>query len=94
MGFAILYGFGLGMIVTTPLAMLSLYFGANSFSTAYGVYLFITRIAAVIGPVFASWVFDATGSYIDAFWTGAGVLIVGIVLILLASPPKVPIGAA
>lgn len=91
--FALLYGFGLGMIVTTPLAMLSLYFGANSFGTAYGVYLFITRIASVIGPVFAGWVFDTTGSYINAFWTAAGVLIVGIVLILLAAPPKVAIGA-
>lgn len=94
--FAIIFGAGQGMTVTAPVAMLASYFGPEAYGTVYGIRMFLVQMGQVIGPLFAAYVFDTTGSYQTAFMVVVAALVVAVILLLLpwAAPPKVPIGAA
>ncbi len=92
--FAAIFGFGQGLTVTAPVTMLPMYFGAAIFSTVYGVRLFVMGFGSVFGPLFAAWVFDVTGKYDLALWVTVVVSAIAAGLILLAVPPKQPLGAA
>ena len=45
---------------------------------------------AMAAPIYAGWVYDNTGSYLDGFKIFAGLLVLGAVLIFCARPPKPP----
>lgn len=67
------------------------YFGRKWFGTIRGMMTPITLISGVIGPVFAARVFDITGSYQPAFVVLAGSILVALMLVLTAKPPKTPV---
>lgn len=91
--FALIFGVGQGLTATAPLTMVPMYFGAAIFSTIYGVRTFVLRLGTVFGPIFAAWVWDVTGEYTLALWMTVGVLAISALLILLAAPPRQPMGA-
>lgn len=66
------------------------YFGRKWFGTIRGMMTPITLISGVLGPVFAGTVFDVTGSYRPAFTVLAGSILLALVLVLTAKPPKIP----
>ena len=67
------------------------YFGRKWFGTIRGMMTPITLISGVVGPVFAGTVFDVTGSYRPAFTVLAGSILLALMLVLTAKPPKTPI---
>ncbi len=65
--FVALFGFGMGGMPTLmPLAVTEL-FGMASFGVIYGFVHFIVIGVSTIGPPFAGFIYDATGSYAFAF---------------------------
>lgn len=88
--FAIVFGLGQGMTVTAPIIMIANYFGAGSYATVYASRAAVARIATVVAPTWAAWVFDTAGSYIMAFWVVIVILAVMMIVIVFAAPPKAP----
>ncbi|MFC1978212.1 MFS transporter [Chloroflexota bacterium] len=86
----ILRGLGMGgaMIMTHPIT--ARYFGRKAFGSIRG---FTTMFLIPIGmasPIYLGWVYDTTGSYIDAFTLVAVVLAMTAVLASFILPPKPP----
>ena len=67
------------------------YFGRQWFGTIRGMMTPITLISGVVGPVFAGTVFDVTGSYRPAFTVLAGSILLALMLVLTAKPPRTPV---
>ena len=61
---------GLGVVVACLAARL---FPGSIFGVVYGTLTSISVLAAAIGPLLASLVHDATGSYAPVFWSGVGI---------------------
>jgi MFS transporter, OFA family, oxalate/formate antiporter len=68
------------------------YYGRQHLGTIRGITLPVQIGGQAVGPVAAGFVFDATGSYQMVFLTFAGVVALGSVLVLAASPPAAPTG--
>jgi sugar phosphate permease len=86
----VLYGLGQGLGMTTNPLMRARYFGRKSFGSIAGFSrLFMTPIG-VLGPVYAGWIYDTTGSYSDAFVQFAVTLAISGVIALFLMPPKRP----
>ena len=63
------------------------YLGQQHFATIMGWMDLFRLFAAVLGPVFAGWIFDVTGSYRLAFITFAIPAAIAMVLILIIQRP-------
>ena len=63
------------------------YFGRQYFGTIMGFMDLVQMFGAVLGPVFAGWVFDVTGSYQLAFVVFAIASALATVLMLIARRP-------
>lgn len=71
-GFVLVFGFSYAARdVVTPLIVLRC-FGAKSLAQIYGVLMLTILPGSLLGPVFAGWTHDATGSYALAFTVFAG----------------------
>jgi MFS family permease len=64
------------------------YYGRQYLGTIRGITLPVQLGGQAVGPVAAGFVFDATGSYQMVFLFFAGVVAVGSLLVLAASPPS------
>ena len=64
------------------------YYGRQYLGTIRGITLPVQLGGQAVGPVAAGFVFDATGSYQMVFLFFAGVVALGSVLVLAASPPS------
>ena len=64
------------------------YYGRQHLGTIRGITLPVQLGGQAVGPVAAGFVFDATGSYQMVFLFFAGVVALGSVLVLAASPPS------
>jgi MFS family permease len=67
--------FALGAVLTTKL------FSASVFGVVYGTMMSIYAVAAAIGPLAISAVYDASGSYSPAFWSGVAAAVLAAVLL-------------
>ncbi len=71
--FVLVFGFSYAARdVVTPLIVVRC-FGASSLAQIYGVLMLAILPGSLLGPVFAGWTHDATGSYALAFTVFAGV---------------------
>lgn len=84
------YGFAHGGFFTVMSPTIAEYFGLRVHGTLFGIIVFFGTIGGALGPIFAGWVFDSTGSYFLAFCTLAVMVSLGLALTLLlpASAPK------
>ncbi len=85
--FLLLYAPGYGGPIPLRPALLADYFGTSRFGTIFGLMMLVSMMGGMVGPVFAGWVFDTTGSYSLAWRVVALTTVVAIPLILLAKPP-------
>ena len=69
--YAALIGFNLGAVTPILPGLIAEHFGRRHFGTIYGAAFFIQTLGMVIGPIFAGWIFDNSGSYYSAFLTAA-----------------------
>jgi len=84
------YGGGFG---TMP-AFNADYFGSRDVGTIYGLMLTAWGVGGVLGPLLISRIIDATGSYQNAFYIIAALMLASAVLPLIVRPPKqgAPVG--
>lgn len=86
----ILYGIGQGGGMAINPLIRARFFGRKSFGSIAGFSrLFITPVG-VLGPIYAGWIYDTTGSYTDAFVQLAIMLGVSAVLAFFIFPPRPP----
>jgi len=86
----VLYGIGQGIPMTVNPMMRARYFGRKSFGSIAGFSRMFMTPVGVLGPIYAGWIYDTTGSYMNAFVQFAIMLAVSAVIAALIMPPKPP----
>ena len=80
--FIIIFGIGHGGIVIMTPVLVGGYFSREMFGTVLGFVMGTMTIGQILGPPFAGWVFDTWGSYQVAWYTLAGLAVVGVGIVL------------
>jgi MFS family permease len=93
MAFALVYGVGYGITIPAQTSLRANYFGRKAYATITGYTTMFTAITNVAYPVFAAWIYDTTGSYIQAFWIVTALQAFAIVFMYMARKPVPPVGA-
>ncbi|WP_419842966.1 MFS transporter [Candidatus Poriferisodalis sp.] len=88
--FVVLHGLAWGARGPLMQALRADYFGASSFATIMGISSSIVLIGTVLGPLWAGWMADVTGSYTLAFVVLSAMTAVGMTFFVLARPPVPP----
>ena len=91
MMFALFYGVGYGITIPAQTSLRANYFGRKAYATITGYTTMFTAITNVAYPVFAAWIYDTTGSYIQAFWIVTALQAFAIVFMYMARKPDPPI---
>jgi MFS family permease len=92
-GFAVLHGIAWGTRGPLMQAIRADYFGASNFGAIMGWSSLVVMMGMALGPLYAGYMADRTGSYVSAFATLAVFAVVGGVFFLLAkNPPQVSRG--
>jgi nitrate/nitrite transporter NarK len=91
--FALFYGVGYGITIPSQTSLRANYFGRKAYATITGYSTLFGAITNVAYPLFAAWIYDTTGSYIQAFWVVTALQAFAIVFMYLAKKPEPPIGA-
>lgn len=86
--YAICTGLGFGCSFVCMPVVYSSYFGADIYGSLFGTLFPIITIASSVSPTLAGTLYDASGSYNNAFFMVMAFNILGIIGILLAKPPK------
>jgi MFS family permease len=86
--FAVIFGFAFGGIGTVESPLVAGLFGLSSHGLIYGVVHVGFTVGASVGPLLAGYIYDLTLNYQAAFWSGAGVGFMGIILALILRPTK------
>ncbi len=81
-------GNGASWAITSP--MRGRYWGRKAYATIQGAMLPFSAGAGMIGPVYAGWAYDTTGSYTTAFTIMLIFIVISVVVIFFATPPKPP----
>jgi MFS family permease len=91
-GYALIFGFAYGGMVTLSNVGIAEFFGVKSIGTILAVYYYITSLGGLIGPPVFGYIFDRTGEYRLAFLIAIILccLAFGLSLILLRSEGKKP----
>jgi MFS family permease len=84
--FAVLFGFGWGAQAVLRLTVTSETFGLLSIGLLLGVFGFCEAAASALGSYLSGLLFDLTGSYQLAFWSGIPVSITGAILSAVLKP--------
>ena len=93
--FAVLFGIGFGGRDPVTQAIRGVYFGRRAFAAITGLSMVPVNVLSFIGPLFAGYMRDATGTYDIPFLTIAAVCVFGSFLFLvLGDPPGVPVPAS
>ena len=87
--FAVLYGIGFGGRIPLMTAIRGEFFGRKAFATIMGLGQAPNNIMLIGAPIFAGYMFDATGTYIVPFTAFAVLNFLGAVLMLFVKRPKV-----
>ena len=88
--FPLVYGIGVSAFAPLMSLVWANYFGRASLGTIRGTFLPVTQVTFAFGPVFAAFVFDATGGYGPAFLTFTICYALSGVAIFFARRPKAP----
>ncbi len=84
--FAIIYGFAHGGYATLISPMVAELFGMRSHGAILGIIIFLGTIGGAIGPVFAGYLCDTTGSYQSSFFVGIAMGVIGLILSTTLKP--------
>ena len=87
--FAVLYGIGFGGRIPLLTAIRGEYFGRKAFATIMGISQMPNNIGMIFAPLFAGYMFDATGSYIVPFSIFGVLNLLGAFLMLTVKKPKI-----
>ncbi|MEE2804466.1 MAG: MFS transporter [Pseudomonadota bacterium] len=90
--FAVLHGIAWGVRGPLMQALRADYFGTASFGTIMGWSSLVVMIGMSVGPIFAGWMADLTGTYTLGFNLLALASLLGSVFFMLAKKPPLPAG--
>lgn len=85
--FAVLYGFSFGGRGPLLISIRGDFFGPRAFATIMGMSQTVLMAGTIIGPVFAGWVYDVSGSYRVAFMVMAAINVFAMGVLLAARKP-------
>ena len=88
MAWGLAYGFFHGWSGPLQQVLLADYFGRNSLGAIRGITWPFQALSSAIGPIVASLVFDAQGTYTPVFTVFIGLSVLASLLLLLSPPPK------
>jgi len=88
--FAVLVGLFQGGIASSQSPLVAHLFGLKSHGAIFGLCGFGFTFGSALGPYITGYIFDITGSYHNAFLIAIAVSIIGVILILLVKPVKLP----
>ena len=91
--FVVVYGIAYGGAIPVYMAIIGEYFGRKNYATIRGFNQLFHVPTTVVGPVFAGWVYDTTGSYNFAFSVFIVTMLIGVGFIFFARKPIPPIHA-
>jgi MFS family permease len=83
-------GVALGGTLPLSSALVAACFGREKFGPTMGLMFPLATPLQLVGPIFAGWIYDSTGSYDPAFWTFVVVLSVAAVLVRMVRPSEAP----
>ncbi len=86
--FLAFFSIGFGGYIPTRIVMIGQYFGRQYFGAVFGLIQGLSALGGMIGPVWAGWVFDTTGSYFIAFVMATVILVVATPLVMLSTNPQ------
>lgn len=89
--FALFYGVGYGITIPTQTSIRASYFGRKAYATITGYSTFFIAITNVAYPVFAGWIYDTTGSYIQAFWIITALQALALIFMAFVKRPEPPV---
>ncbi len=89
--FAAVYGLSIGGIMVVREVLFADYYGRQFIGTIRGVVMPLNLIAMAVGPVFAAWLYDLTGSYQLPYHIFLGAFMVGVIFMYLAKQPNRPL---
>ncbi len=81
-------GFAYGGYLALMPSLTADYFGTKSLGANYGYLFSAWGIAGVCGPFMIDFIKTSTGAFTNAMYVTAGACVVGIILALIAKPPK------
>ena len=93
LSYSVLFGFGVGGLLSVPPVGYADYYGRRSLGTIRGVTEPLTSFGQAIGALMAGLIFDLNDSYRLAFMVFAVMGGLATVLVLFARPPRRPIAA-
>ncbi len=76
-----LLGFSAGAMMAFIACLSRQLFPGSIFGTVYGAMTSLSALGAAVGPLSASVIHDATGSYSMAFWSGSGIALLSALLL-------------
>ena len=85
--FAVLLGIGFGGRDPVTAAIRGVYFGRRAFAAITGISMVSVNVFSFIGPLYAGYMRDATGTYDISFLTIAAICAIGSCLFLLLGEP-------
>jgi cyanate permease len=88
------YGLGIGGVIPLQETVWASYFGRTHLGKIRSVAMPFSIIFSAGGPLLAGTLYDRSGSYTNAFLLFVMFYVLGLILILLARPPRPPEGPA
>ena len=88
--FVVVYGLGFGARIPLGSAIRGEYFGRKAFGKVLGFSMMPMFLMMMIGPLFAGWMYDNSGSYDTAFIILASIGFIGSIGFLFAKKPTPP----
>ncbi|MFC1953690.1 MFS transporter [Chloroflexota bacterium] len=86
----VLYGIGLGAgFIISPLIM-ARYFGRKAYGSIRGTAMMIMTPIGIIAPLYVGWIYDSTGSYINALFISVITLSAAAIIASFIPPAKPP----
>jgi len=85
---AALFGFGMGGAAPPLTAMVAEYFGLRSVGVIMGVIGVGWAAGCSLGTILGDYIFDASGSYVDAFLVAGGLAVLALLFVLLLRVPR------
>src|SRR6056300_640732 len=86
--FATLFGIAIGGVFPAWSTLLAWLFGTENYGTVMGLMTIITKGMAIVGVRMVGEVYDATGSYIPAFYVFIGAAALSVLLALFLRAPE------
>ena len=86
--FVIIYGIAYGGAIPLFWAIVGDYYGRDNYATIRGFFQLFQMPTTVLGPIFAGWIYDQSGSYTSAFIIFIIALIIGCIFMYLAKSPQ------